>query len=155
MQIAVEVLPSSTRRALARIEAVAEGATDRMEAIIEDEIFSFAIPAIQAQWPIDTGLSRAAFTAMRIGPLNWLITNPVTYSGYVHPKGQKTPLRKTLIPDVVARTQTRISERIRAMLAEIRRSTGVSIPGGASSSSPSGGSGLLDRVRSLFSGFFG
>lgn len=74
-----------------------------------------AVKRIQARWPVDTGLSKASFKLVKLSDLRYRLENEASqrgrkYAGYVHRKGNPTPLRLTLIPAELQRAEEQIAE---------------------------------------------
>lgn len=102
-----------------------ETVTDFASRVIEKRLTQ-AMKRIQAQWPVDTGLSKRSFTLVKRSPLLFALVNNAArrgreYAGYVHRKGNRTPLRLTLIPSELAVAQQQIDEDLRAGLPSVVR----------------------------------
>lgn len=148
LKVQINVVTQDQKDPLRMIANVAPQVAAAIERVIDTEAEA-AVRRIQAQWPVDTGASRAGFQVLKSGPLDVSIVNPVSYSGYVHRKGDPTRLANTLVPREVQTARQRIYAEIRRALQMIAQGVGS----GAPSSTPTG-SGFLSRVRGVVSRFF-
>lgn len=83
-----------------------------------------AVKRIQAKWPVDTGLSKRSFVVVKKSALRFAIENNAArrgreYAGYVHRKGNPTPLRLTLIPAELAIAQKQIQDDLESGLPAV------------------------------------
>lgn len=103
-----------------RAPSTAETVRTASERIIEHRLGQ-AVKRIQSRWPVDTGLSKASFRVVRNGPLRYVLENQAArrgreYAGYVHRRGDPTPLRLTLIPRELATAQSQIADDMATQL---------------------------------------
>lgn len=142
-QISMPVLPDSTRRAITRVVRLRPQIEGAVEAVLADES-SKATERIRVAWPVDTGLSKALWEFLRIGPLSYVIQNRAFYAGWVHRKGQPTPLRLTLVREEIDFARLAIAERLRGIFRRVREAARPAAP------TPAPARGFLSRIRSLF-----
>ena len=81
--------------------------------------------SIQEDWPVDTGYSRANWSAVKKGPVQFQVTNPVHYAIYVHRKGKprdktvwNTEIRAKKIPQWENETQRALTDLVRSYINE-------------------------------------
>lgn len=117
-QIFAQVLTSAMRAAIEDYAARSGRSIDEIESIVRAES-NRALERIRAKWPVDTGFSQSMFQVARTGRLGFTIVNRAIYSGWVHRKGESTPLADTLIPSEVAAARRRIMTRIQPTAAQI------------------------------------
>lgn len=149
LKIQMSIVTQDQKDPLRMIANVAPQVAAAVERVIDDEAHA-AVRRIQAQWPVDTGASRAAFTVIKSSPLDVSIVNPVSYSGHVHRSGERTPLALTLVPREVQTARQRIAAELRRALQLVAQGVGSGMPG-TGSAAPGG---FLGRIRAGFSRFF-
>lgn len=81
-----------------------------------------ALLRIKRYWPIRTGRSFQAWNIYSPKLMAWVISNQASsdygeYAGYVHRKGEKTPLIDTLIPKDIAQAAREIKTEITVLRA--------------------------------------
>jgi len=112
------------------------------ETIFTEEV-SDAVDTIKAAWPTfpqgqATGFSKAGWSWRMSRSSNgfvWFISNPVSYTGYVHPAGTKTTLLDSLVrPTVQTAAQTGV-DRFLAVLAKMRKRKAAATPAAGSGTS--------------------
>lgn len=148
--ISISVLPPSTLEAIRKVAAISDEVDTNITRIIDDEVAD-TTQTIKSAWPVDTGFSKSEWTWFRestsLTKVRWVIQNLASYAGYVHYKGDPTPLLNSLVIPEIQRAQVRISGRLQELFAQIRQRFGVAT---APQIGPSGAGGTFSRIRRFF-----
>lgn len=91
---------------------------------IAEKWAAVALADVQAQWPVDSGKSKAGWETRVVitgNTVKIILTNPVPYAKYVSARGSKTDIATPLADSAILKIQTPMNAEIASRIAEAMR----------------------------------